>query len=201
MIERILGSSWIRDFFNPNHDELGRFASGGSNISRAPDTGAGMGGGQAKPSWAGEQHQRIDGLDVYNGHFGATKAKWAVGDARGEMASNWEDTPRQAVDDMQKRQVEREHNIKLDALRQEHIVKIKAGDQAAFRALAGSDTVSTSGAVGILRMLGYRDTDAKKVVGRLRMTGESRAGTIFYGTDELRDRYFATRDKYVKAAA
>jgi hypothetical protein len=107
--------------FNPNRDQLGRFASGGSGgPSLAPDTGSGGGGGSAADVRAySESAMKASGMtDAANKASGRTK-NW---EAREHSSQAW------------KASVRKDHNGAADAHNKAEASHEKAGEKPAASA-------------------------------------------------------------------
>lgn len=166
----------------------------------APPKGTHTAGAQAgakakpsgpRPSWAGGEGVRVQGYDVYPGKYAATKKKWAVSE-KGEL-SLWASSPEQAVAAHEKSKVDVMHRRKRHKAFKEDVGRAKTGDKKAFQRVAGStSTIPTGVAIDALRELGLRAKDAKAIVNRMGIYGESARGTVYRSVDELYARYIKT---------
>lgn len=178
---------WDTTKENPNHDpDNGQFTSGPG----------GGGGGGTKPTWAGSESTQHDGETLHRGKFALNANKWAVDTGNGP--GPFRDTPQEAVHAHRQvlaagesnRQSNQARNAAMDAIRQN-----KPLSSAQIGAIAGGGkNVTRTAAHGILRELGVPEKDAKVIVGRLGMYGESSGGASYHSVDELVKRYNVWRD-------
>ena len=159
--------------------------------------GTGGGAGSAplgKPTWAGDEGQEVDGFRIHRGKFELTKNRYAVVTDDGQPSS-WEDTPEKAVRAHQARQQGAAESRRQHEAYQGRIAKIRSGDWSEWNKITGGRNISSSKANSILRDLGLSDKDARKIISRMGIMGESSMGTVYRDPEELLQRYQNYRER------
>ena len=133
--------------------------SGGSQPGFTHGTGS-------RPSWAGNKTTTEGGHLLRSGKFALTKDRWAI-DEDGEMIGAWHDTPEEAVKQFDIDQEEGAKSRERSAKEAAALKKIISGDlsEDTIKAWSGRRlNMRQTYAIGWIRELGIRWTDAKKIV-------------------------------------
>lgn len=153
---------------------------------RPGEVGGSLPSGDA-PSWSAGRHIAVDGYVLWNGKYGELVDQWAL-EVDGEMATNFHEHPDNAVAEFEQSQIEAEAQRAKSEKRRKALDRLLAPDSPTeddLRAVHRYEHITKSNAVGLMRELGLRWTDATNIFKKLPSAGVNKYGSSYVRVEDV----------------